>query len=179
MEIHATTMESPIGPITLAVRAEGVVWVGRDEVPGERPAVAPPKFGDEAGRRLKTVRWIWEDTPDVTAPAMDALRRYFHGDADAFATTPVAPAGTEFQLKVWEACHNIPFGETRTYGELAAAVGKPSAARAIGGAMNRNPVPLVVPCHRVVGANGKLVGYGMGGTGVKSWLLEHEKRATF
>lgn len=175
MEIHATTMESPIGPLTIALRPEGVVWVGRDGDDGPHAEVPPLRFDREVGKYV-TVRWVWEDVPDATAPVADALRRYFHGDPDAFATIPVAPVGTAFQLKVWEACHRIPYGDTATYGALAAAVGKPQAARAIGGAMNRNPVPLIVPCHRVVGANGKLVGYGMGGTGVKQWLLEHERR---
>lgn len=177
MEIHATTLESPIGELAIALRPEGVVWIGRDAVAGEAPHVAPPKFDREVGKRIHTVRWVWEDTPDVTAPVVDALRRYFHGDPEAFATIPVAPVGTDFQLKVWEACHQIPFGKTCTYGELATAIGNPQAARAIGGAMNRNPVPLIVPCHRVVGAGGKMVGYGMGGTRVKEWLLSHERRS--
>lgn len=176
LEVHAATMESPIGTLTVAVRAEGVVWVGRENGHG-RDEGPPAELRADLRRSAATLRWVWEDTPDVTAPVIDAFRRYFLGEPEAFKTIPVAPVGTPFQLQVWESCHNIPFGETRTYGDLAASVGKPQAARAIGGAMNRNPVPLIVPCHRVVGADGHLTGYGMGGTGVKQWLLDHEMRA--
>ena len=83
--------------------------------------------------------------------------------------------GSEFQMDVWKALLDIPYGETRTYGEIARQIGQPRSARAVGLANNQNPVPIIVPCHRVIGASGKLTGYG-GGVQRKKWLLEHEKR---
>mgnify|MGYP003226538130 CR=1 FL=1 len=87
---------------------------------------------------------------------------------------PLAPAGTPFQQAVWEALRTIPYGETRTYGQIAAQIGRPTACRAVGMANNRNPIAIVVPCHRVVGSTGALVGYA-GGLGVKTHLLNLEK----
>lgn len=173
LEIHAATTESPIGPLTVAVRPEGVVWLGRDVLPGEGTRVPPPKFDEEVKRHARTLRWVWEEDADATAPVIDALQRYFHGDAEAFQTLPVAPVGTRFLMDVWEACARIPFGATRTYGELAAEVGRPASARAVGTAMRRNPIPLIVPCHRVLPQSGGLGGYN-GGTAIKAWLLGHE-----
>lgn len=173
MEIHAATTDSPIGKLTVAVRPEGVVWLGREILPGEGRNIPPPRFDDEVARRAGTVRWVWEDDLDATGPVVHALQRYFHGDHDAFQTLPVAPVGTGFQMAVWEACAHIPFGETRSYGALAEAVGRPAAARAVGTAMRRNPLPLIVPCHRVVPATGGLGEYN-GGVAVKRWLLDHE-----
>ena len=89
----------------------------------------------------------------------------------------LAPDGTPFQLEVWQALRAIPFGATEGYGELAARIDKPGAARAVGMANNRNPIGIIVPCHRVIGKNGKLVGYG-GGIEMKRWLLEHEGALT-
>jgi len=87
---------------------------------------------------------------------------------------PLAPAGTAFMQKVWNALLTIPYGETRSYKEIAIAVGNSKACRAVGMANNRNPISVVIPCHRVIGANGKLVGYG-GGLDIKSYLLDLEK----
>ena len=101
------------------------------------------------------------------------LEEYFRGERKTF-DLPLAPKGTVFQQKVWNALTEIPYGETRTYGEIAAAVGNPGAARAVGMANNKNPIGIIVPCHRVVGAGGKLVGYA-GGMGKKEWLLKLEK----
>ena len=104
------------------------------------------------------------------------LEEYFAGNRKQF-DLPLAPKGTDFQKRVWKALTDIPYGETRTYGEIAAAVGSPKAARAVGMANNKNPIGIIVPCHRVVGADGKLVGYA-GGMEKKEWLLnlEQEKR---
>ena len=102
-----------------------------------------------------------------------ALKAYFRGDVAAIDVLPVAPHGTEFQRAIWDALRQIPAGDTRTYGELAAALGKPAAARAVGGAVGSNPIALVVPCHRVVGSTGALTGFG-GGMARKHWLLRHE-----
>jgi methylated-DNA-[protein]-cysteine S-methyltransferase len=100
------------------------------------------------------------------------LDEYFSGERDEFKLQ-LAPAGTDFQRAVWKALTEIPYGETRSYGQIAASVGKPKAARAVGMANNRNPIAVIVPCHRVVGSNGNLVGYA-GGLDRKTWLLGHE-----
>lgn len=109
------------------------------------------------------------EDPSPSAPALEELDRYFAGRLTAF-TCPLDLRGTDFQRKVWAALLKIPFGRTASYREVAAAIGKPQAARAVGSANHANPVPVIVPCHRVVGADGGLVGYG-GGLDVKRYLL--------
>jgi methylated-DNA-[protein]-cysteine S-methyltransferase len=104
-----------------------------------------------------------------------ALRNYFDGDVAVLDTMPVAFAGSPFQLKVWNALRKIPGGTTTSYGALAKKIGKPDAVRAVGLANGQNPVALIVPCHRVIGSDGSLTGYG-GGLPRKRWLLEHEAR---
>lgn len=104
-----------------------------------------------------------------------ALRNYFDGDVSVLDTMPVALAGTAFQLRVWKALRGIPVGTTTSYGALAKRIGKPDAVRAAGLANGQNPVALIVPCHRVIGSNGALTGYG-GGLARKRYLLEHEAR---
>jgi methylated-DNA-[protein]-cysteine S-methyltransferase len=101
------------------------------------------------------------------------LRAYFADELKCF-TVPLNLQGTEFQTRVWNELLNIPFGETISYGELAQRIGQPNASRAVGLANGRNPISIVVPCHRVVGSNGKLTGYG-GGLPRKRWLLDHER----
>jgi methylated-DNA-[protein]-cysteine S-methyltransferase len=107
----------------------------------------------------------------------DAMRRYFAGDLGALDALPVATAGTAFQREVWQALREIPLGKTMSYGELARQIGKPGAIRAVGLANGANPVGVIVPCHRVIGADGSLTGYG-GGIERKRWLLQHEARRT-
>lgn len=102
------------------------------------------------------------------------LGAYFAGELDAFSL-PLEPSGTDFMKQVWTALCEIPYGKTATYGEIAKKVGKPKAARAVGLANNRNPIPIVIPCHRVIGADGSLTGYG-GGLEMKKKLLDLEKR---
>jgi O-6-methylguanine DNA methyltransferase len=102
-----------------------------------------------------------------------AIAAYFAGDMAALDAVPVAGIGSDFQRKVWAALRAIPAGETRSYGQLAAAIGQPSAARAIGLANGANPIGIVVPCHRVIGSGGALTGYA-GGVERKAWLLRHE-----
>lgn len=102
------------------------------------------------------------------------LTAYFDGSLTVF-DLPLHLVGTPFRQKVWKALRTIPYGETRSYGELAAMVGNGKASRAVGGANHHNPVSIVVPCHRVIGADGSLTGYG-GGLDMKRWLLEHEGR---
>lgn len=113
------------------------------------------------------------DSSPLLLEAETQLAEYFAGARRDFHL-PLAPAGTEFQRKVWAALLEIPYGETRSYGEIAAQIGNPKACRAVGMANNRNPLPILIPCHRVIGADGSLVGYG-GGLNVKTVLLELEK----
>ena len=102
------------------------------------------------------------------------LDAYFAGTLHEF-TIPLRPKGTPFRTKVWEALQTIPYGETISYKALAERIGNPKAIRAVGGANHNNPISIIIPCHRVIGTNGKLVGYG-GGLNVKEFLLEHEKK---
>ncbi|MEO7141958.1 MAG: methylated-DNA--[protein]-cysteine S-methyltransferase [Bryobacteraceae bacterium] len=104
-----------------------------------------------------------------------ALESYFAGDLECLQSLPVSTGGTVFQRSVWQALRSIPAGETTGYGSLAKRLGQPSAARAVGLANGANPVGIVVPCHRVIGANGSLTGYG-GGLQRKQWLLDHERK---
>lgn len=111
---------------------------------------------------------------NVLREANKQLQEYFRGERKEF-NLPLHLNGTEFQQKVWRALQEIPYGETRSYGEIAKAVGSPKGSRAVGGANNKNPVMIFVPCHRVIGANGALVGFG-GGLSVKQYLLELEQK---
>jgi O-6-methylguanine DNA methyltransferase len=108
--------------------------------------------------------------------AVRQLRAYFAGELRAF-NLALDPAGTEFQKRVWKALLEIPYGETRSYGDLAEAIGSPKAVRAVGAANGANPIAIIVPCHRVIGAGGQLVGYG-GGLPLKRRLLELEAQAS-
>ncbi|MER7003012.1 methylated-DNA--[protein]-cysteine S-methyltransferase [Dactylosporangium sp. NPDC000555] len=112
---------------------------------------------------------------EVLARAADELTRYFAGEDVAFTVPLSVRGGSEFERAVWRQLYAIPYAEMRTYGQIAAAVGEPDAARAVGTACNRNPIPVIIPCHRVVGADGKLVGFG-GGLWRKKILLELEAR---
>jgi methylated-DNA-[protein]-cysteine S-methyltransferase len=114
----------------------------------------------------------WHESDEVLREARDQLAAYFAGTLTEFSL-PLAPSGTPFQLSVWEALNAIPFGTTINYGEQARRLDRPTASRAVGSANGRNPLPVVVPCHRVIGAGGSLTGFG-GGLDRKRWLLEHE-----
>jgi len=116
----------------------------------------------------------WEENPKPLREAVSQLNAYFDGTRRSFDLT-LAPEGTLFQLTVWEALSRIPYGETISYGQLADTIGKPGAARAVGGAVGKNPLPIVLPCHRVIGADGSLTGFG-GGLDRKTALLSMEKR---
>ncbi len=113
------------------------------------------------------------DGTPLTLRAAEELREYFSGERTAF-TVPLSPRGTPFQLEVWQALRDIPYGRTRTYGEIAKAVGRPGAARAVGMANHDNPLLIFTPCHRVVGKNGSLTGFACG-LEVKARLLELER----
>ncbi len=115
-----------------------------------------------------------EDNPNALTQEMtNQLMEYFEGKRKVF-NLPLSPIGTSFQQAVWEALCSIPYGETRSYGEIAKMIGNPKASRAVGMANNRNPISIIIPCHRVIGASGKLVGYG-GGINKKIYLLDLEK----
>ena len=146
---YSLTVGSPVGPLTLAERDGALVRIAF----GEENACDHTPLLDESARQLA---------------------EYFEGRRRDF-DLPLAPAGTQFQREVWAALREIPYGQTRTYGQIACAVGRPRACRAVGMANNRNPLPIVVPCHRVVGASGALVGYA-GGLEVKRQLLMLENR---
>lgn len=147
-------MRAPIDALGVAVDGSGVCRVRFGGVPANQP-VSPPD--------------------EVLARAADELGRYFAGESVTFTVPLSVPGGTEFERAVWRQLYSIPYAEMRTYGQIAAAVGEPDAARAVGTACNRNPIPVIIPCHRVVGADGKLVGFG-GGLWRKKILLELEAR---
>ena len=110
----------------------------------------------------------------ITKKACKQLEEYFDGRRKTF-DLPLAPHGTEFQLKIWDALQTIAYGKTRSYGQIAEMTGNPKASRAVGMANNKNPIPIIIPCHRVIGHNGKLTGYA-GGLELKQNLLELEKQ---
>jgi methylated-DNA-[protein]-cysteine S-methyltransferase len=151
------TMQSPLGIITLTTNGEGITALG---LPTERAARNVPERGAESNHDPLLLR------------AKAELTEYFAGTRTAF-TVPLDPDGTPFQKRVWEALRTIPFGETRSYRDIADMIGQPTATRAVGLANGRNPIGIIVPCHRVIGRDGSLTGYA-GGLPAKSWLLEHE-----
>ena len=135
--------------------------------------VGPMCLTEEDGALLRITRGRGGmDTSPLLSEAERQLCEYFAGTRRQFAL-PLAPKGTAFQQKVWAALCTIPYGETRSYGEIAAQIGNPKACRAVGMANNRNPLPILIPCHRVIGADGTLTGYG-GGLERKTLLLKLE-----
>ncbi len=116
--------------------------------------------------------WTYSPEDTVLFEAVRQLREYFAGEREVF-TVPLRPTGTAFQLSVWRALEEIPYGHTRTYRDIAHAIGRPTATRAVGAANGQNPLPIFVPCHRVIGSNGSLTGFG-GGLDVKLALLRLE-----
>ena len=150
-----TYCDSPIGPLLLT---------------GDKKALSGLHFS--TGSKAKGAQEGWERYDEPFRKAVKQIREYFDGKRKVF-DLDLAPHGTEFQLAVLNELLNIPFGETRSYGEVAAAVGRPKAVRAVGAANGRNPIALIIPCHRVIGSNGSLTGFG-GGLDAKRYLLEHE-----
>jgi methylated-DNA-[protein]-cysteine S-methyltransferase len=155
-QIAYTEMESPVGKLRLVGDGEALrgVWFVN-------------------GRHQSAPKKEWERDERPFAEVVRQLRAYFAGELTEFCV-PLAMEGTEFQLRVWAELRKIPYGETRTYGQLAAEIGKPEAMRAVGLANGQNPIPIIVPCHRVIGSNGSLTGYG-GGMENKKKLLELEQ----
>lgn len=150
-----STMDSPIGTLTLTAEREVLTGVHMHEQ-----------------RHAPVLSGTIERDDAALAPFVARLQAYFAGELTDFEL-PIELRGTEFQRRVWASLQEIPYGETISYGELARWVGKPKASRAVGLANGRNPIAIVVPCHRVIGADGSLTGYG-GGLERKVWLLEHE-----
>ncbi len=163
--MHFVTMPSPVGELTLAASERGLAAV----------YFARHRHGPAA-----TARAVWarddgrNPASGILARTREQLTAYFSGECTQF-DLPLDPVGTHFQHRVWAELRRIPFGQLTSYGELAHRLGSPGAARAVGAANGRNPISIVVPCHRVVGANGSLTGFG-GGIERKRWLLEHEQR---
>lgn len=168
MNLALTLIESPIG--TLALMADGSTLVGVD-LHGRH---ADSGVVQHLTRHLRPHDKVTFTAHPDAAGAATRLRRYFAGELDVLAEQPVRLHGTEFQRRIWQALTTIPAGTTWTYAQLALAVGRPRAVRAAGAANGANPVSLFVPCHRVIGADGTLWGYG-GGLERKAWLLGHEK----
>ncbi len=169
MEIFQTAnMDSAIGPLFLAASARGLVALEFDaRLPGQQSVRPNPRHLRKEKKGI-----TFEHSPRVMRPYLTELEEYFAGQRREF-TFPLDLRGTDFQLACWRALLAIPYGETRTYGDIARAVGKPNAFRAAGMANNRNPIAIVVPCHRVIASDGTLCGYG-GGLDVKRKLLELE-----
>ena len=158
-------LATPIGPLALVASDAGLHEI---RFPGGcRPAGDRP--GDDSGPASPA-----EPDHPVLVATVTQLREYFAGERYDF-DLPLAPRGTAFQLMAWRALRSIPYAVTVSYGEQARRLGDPKKTRAVGAANGQNPIPIVIPCHRVVGADGKLVGFG-GGLATKAWLLDHERR---
>lgn len=165
MYLRLERWTSPLSPLLLVTDGDGLLRA--------------LEFADLEPRmsRLLCEHYGAHTLQDGAAPASltRALNAYFNGEVDALDEVRTATAGTPFQRAVWNALRTIPAGTTISYGQLAATIGRAGSARAVGAANGANPIPIVVPCHRVIGANGALTGFASG-LGRKRWLLDHEKR---
>jgi O-6-methylguanine DNA methyltransferase len=153
---HYARTESPAGPLFLAASAKGLVRL---------------EFETRV-QKFDSKKLSLQESREALAPYIRELREYFSGQRRAFSV-PLDLRGTEFQLQCWHALLDIPYGETRTYRDIAVRIGHPHAFRAVGMANNRNPIAIIVPCHRVIASDGTLCGYG-GGLDLKRKLLELE-----
>ena len=151
---HICYYNAPIGMLRLIENGKGLTEI---------------QFAFDAQYQLNRI----EPDTDLLKEAVKQLREYFDGERMSFSL-PLEPKGTDFQLRTWDALQQIPYGETRTYKQIAETIGCPKGCRAVGLANNRNPLPIIIPCHRVIGTNGHLVGYA-GGLEVKQQLLELER----
>jgi methylated-DNA-[protein]-cysteine S-methyltransferase len=156
-EVYYTRFESPVGSLLLA---------------GDSRALRHVNF--ESSKRSSLPRAEWKQNPAAFAEVIRQLQAYFRGELKQ-CDVPLAMEGTEFQLRVWNALRGIPYGETISYAQLARRIGNPKAVRAVGLANGNNPIPIIVPCHRVIGSDGSLTGFG-GGLSTKKKLLELENR---
>jgi len=158
-------VESPIGTLTLAATRQGLCTL---------------LFGTWHDNKDYLMDWAkrwygaceWKHNPEALAEAAKQLGQYFAGERQNFELE-LDMQGTTFQLQVWQALRSVPYGQTASYKDIAIAIHSPKAVRAVGGANNRNPISIIVPCHRVIGADGKLIGYG-GGLDIKQNLLQLE-----
>lgn len=153
MEVFKAYYPSPIGPVEISGTRKGILSIGfvKKRLPND------------------------QDLPECVKEGIRQLEEYFKGERKRFSLK-LLPQGTPFQKLVWQQLRKIPYGNLVSYGDVARAIGKPKAFRAVGGANNKNPIGIVVPCHRVIGSDGKMVGYGSG-IWRKEWLLEHEKKS--
>lgn len=149
-----SALASPIGPLTLLASTKGLTEI---------------RFANHSQARITTR----DKRNEYIDTAIKQLKEYFAGNRQVFDLT-LDEGGTDFQRSVWAQLRAIPFGETASYGAIAKAINNPKAARAVGMANNRNPMPIITPCHRVIGSDGSLTGFG-GGLDVKRWLLDHER----
>lgn len=154
--MHSARVESPIGDILIEGDDDSITRLGR------------------IGGGYDSDEWVPVDRFTAIKEASQQLDAYWAGELFDF-DLPLAPGGTPFQNKVWAALRTIPYGKTASYGDIAKKIGSPTASRAVGAANGRNPIAIVVPCHRVIGANGTLTGYA-GGLDMKRQLLAHETR---
>jgi methylated-DNA-[protein]-cysteine S-methyltransferase len=161
---HAT-LATPVGTLHLYGTADGLMTV-----------VLPGESCEAAERRLRRLLGplAVDDDEAMHERALQQLAEYFAGRRQAF-DLPLAMLGTPFQQRVWQAVFSVPYGQTRSYGEIARVIGRPAAVRAVGAANGANPLPPIVPCHRLIGADGALTGYSAG-LEMKAWLLDLERR---
>ena len=162
MELRTDTIDSELGPIVIVTDARALCALDFGDCEERMKNFLTRRFEDFALRHEANPLGVSEK-----------VRAYLAGDLQALDSVAVDPGGTAFQRTVWSALRTIPVGATRTYGQLAASIGRPTAPRAVGLANGRNPVAIVIPCHRLIGSNAALTGYG-GGLPRKQWLLRHE-----
>lgn len=156
-EVYYTRFESPVGPLLLV---------------GDAKALRRVSF--ESGKRSVPPQAEWKQNRSAFAEVIRQLQAYFRGELKEF-DLPLSMEGTDFQLRVWNELRAIPYGETISYAQLARRIGNPQAVRAVGAANGSNPIPIIVPCHRVIGSDGSLTGFG-GGLSTKKRLLELENK---
>ena len=156
LDLEATIVPTPIGELRVSGTSVGLCEI---RFPTKRLAHDQPE--------------VESPTHDVLKLTVEQLHAYFRGDLREF-DVPLQPTGTEFQQRVWTELQRIPYGETTSYGEIAKQIGAPTASRAVGAANGRNPIPIIIPCHRVIGRDGSLTGFG-GGIETKRHLLAHER----
>jgi len=161
MSLANKTIQSPVGDLKLVASDKGLVAV---LWPGDSP------------RRVRLEETVTDERDSILLETERQLQEYFDGTRKTFSI-PLDMRGTRFQKDVWEALLDIPFGDTRTYAQLATTLGNPQTARAVGAANGRNPISIIVPCHRVIGSSGKLTGFA-GGLAVKARLLDLERNGT-
>lgn len=159
-------LDTPLGVLTLSASPRGLVSIDFPRPPGAEPSAPHPAASDPDADHPAALA--------ILARACEQLERYFKGELTSF-DVPLDPPATPFQRRVWDRLMTIPFGTTTTYLAIARALGDTNATRAVGLANGSNPIPIIVPCHRVIGSDGSLTGYA-GGLDVKRWLLDHERR---